>query len=201
MPVDSLQDLYQQKLQMILDAEQQGLQAYPQMLGMVQHPELRQSLQTHMQQTQQQVQQLQRIAPQGGGSMQAQRCVSMQALVQEAQQMVGQIQDPDTRDAFLIGAAQAMEHHEIAAYGTARAWAQQLGREQDVQVLEQILDQEKQTDALLTQLAERRVNQEAAQGDREVPMGAQREMGSQGSQGAQAGTPGGGMDGRPSAGA
>ena len=164
MPVDSLQDLYQQKLTMILDAEQQGLQAYPQMLGMVQHDELRQSLQTHMQQTQQQVEQLQGLMQQGGQSQQGQRCVSMQALIQEAQQMVGQIQDPDTRDAFLIGAAQAMEHHEIAAYGTARAWARQLGREQDVQVLEQILDQEKQTDALLTRLAERRVNQEAAAG-------------------------------------
>ena len=165
MPVDSLQDLYQQKLQMILDAEQQGLQAYPQMLEMVQHQELRQAMQTHMQQTQQQVQQLQQLTQQGGQSMQGgQRCVSMQALIQEAQQMVGQIQDPDTRDAFLIGAAQAIEHHEIAAYGTARAWARELGRQQDVQVLEQILDQEKQTDALLTQLAERRVNQEAAQG-------------------------------------
>ena len=164
MPVDSLQDLYQQKLQMILDAEQQGLQAYPQMLEMVQHQELRQAMQTHMQQTQQQVEQLQQLQ-QGGQSMQGgQRCISMQALIQEAQQMVAQIQDPDTRDAFLIGAAQAIEHHEIAAYGTARAWARELGRQQDVQVLEQILDQEKQTDALLTQLAERRVNQEAAQG-------------------------------------
>jgi ferritin-like metal-binding protein YciE len=165
MPVNSLQDLYQQKLQMILDAEQQGLQAYPQMLGMVQHQELRQAMQTHMQQTQQQVQQLQQLAQQGGQSMQGgQPCVSMQALIQEAQQVLGQIQDPDTRDAFLICSAQAIEHHEIAAYGTARAWARELGRDQDVQVLEQILDQEKQTDALLTQLAERRVNQEAAQG-------------------------------------
>jgi ferritin-like metal-binding protein YciE len=81
MPVDSLQDLYQQKLQMILDAEQQGLQAYPQMLEMVQHQELRQAMQTHMQQTQQQVEQLQR-PQQGGQSTQGgQRCVSMQALI------------------------------------------------------------------------------------------------------------------------
>jgi ferritin-like metal-binding protein YciE len=149
---------------MILDAEQQGLQAYPQMLEVVQHEELRQSMQTHMQQTQQQVEQLQQLMQQQGGQSQQgdQRCISMQALLQEAQQMVGQIQDPDTRDAFVICAAQSIEHHEIAAYGTARAWASQLGRDQDVQVLEQILDQEKQTDMLLTQLAERRVNQEAA---------------------------------------
>jgi ferritin-like metal-binding protein YciE len=164
MPVDSLQDLYQQKLQMILDAEQQGLQAYPQMLEMVQHQELRQAMQTHMQQTQQQVEQLQQLQQGGQSTQGGQRCVSMQALIQEAQQLVQQVQDPDTRDALLICSAQAIEHHEIAAYGTARAWARQLGRDQDVRVLEQILDQEKQTDTLLTQLAERRVNQEAAQG-------------------------------------
>jgi ferritin-like metal-binding protein YciE len=164
MPVDSLQDLYRQKLQMILDAEQQGLQAYPPMLEMVQHQELRQAMQTHMEQTQQQVEQLQRLQPGGQSMQEGQRCISMQALIQEAQQMLGQVQDPDTRDALLICSAQAIEHHEIAAYGTARAWARELGLDQDVRVLEQILDQEKQTDALLTQLAERRVNQEAAQG-------------------------------------
>ena len=79
-----------------------------------------------------------------------------------AQQMVGQIQDADARDAFVIGAAQAVEHHEIAAYGTARAWAEQLGRNDDANVLDDILNQEKQTDTMLTQLAERQVNQQAA---------------------------------------
>jgi ferritin-like metal-binding protein YciE len=162
MPVNSLQELYQTKLQLILDAEQQGLQAYPQMLPQVGNPELRQALETHMQQTQQQVQQLQQLVGQGGQGGGQQKCMSMQALIQEAQQMVGQIQDRDTRDAYLIGAAQAIEHHEIASYGTARAWAQQLGRQQDVQVLEQILQQEKQTDELLSRLAESRVNQQAA---------------------------------------
>ena len=199
MPIDSLQDLYQQKLQLILDAEQQGLQAYPRLMELVQNAELRQSVQTHMQQTQQQVQQLQQLFGQSGQSAQGQTCASMQALIQEAQQIAGQIQDPDTRDAFLIGAAQAIEHHEMAAYGTARAWAQQLGRQQDVQVLEQILQQEKQTDDLLTGLAERRVNQQAAQGDRQVPLGAGSETGGRS---AQAGSSaGGGASDRPSVGA
>ncbi|HUQ79800.1 MAG TPA: DUF892 family protein [Gemmatimonadaceae bacterium] len=181
MPVNSLDDLYTQKLQLILDAEQQALQAYPQVMQMAQHDELRQALQTHMDQTRQHVQQLQPLMQQGGGGQQ-QTCMSMQALIHEAQQLIGQIQDPDTRDAFLIGAAQAMEHHEIAAYGTARSWAQELGRDEDVEVLERILDQEKQTDSLLTELAERRVNREASEGatrgDREVPMRAGSDMGS-----------------------
>ncbi len=113
MSVNSLDDLYRQKLQLILDAEQQALQAYPQVMQMAQHDELRRALQTHMDQTRQQVEQLQPLMQQRGG--QQQTCMSMQALIQEAQQMVGQIQDPDTRDAFLIGAAQAM------ATGTQRS--------------------------------------------------------------------------------
>jgi ferritin-like metal-binding protein YciE len=146
----------------------------------VQSEELRQALDTHAQETRQQFDMLQ---PLTRGS-QPMPCMSMRALFEEAQQMVGQIQDPDARDAYVIAAAQAIEHHEIAAYGTARAWAEQLGRGEDVRVLEQILNQEKKTDALLTQLAERRVNKQAADGsmqsDREVSMSTGREMGAQG---------------------
>jgi ferritin-like metal-binding protein YciE len=196
--MNSLQDLYQAKLQMIYDAEQQGLQAYPQLLQQIQHDELRQAVQTHMQQTQQQVQQLEQLFQQSGqGGAQRRPCPSMTALIQEAQQMMQQIQDPATREAFLIGAAQAMEHHEIAAYGTARAWAEQLGRDQDVQVLQRILEQEEQTDKLLSQVAERMVNREAAQGDREVPMNAQSDMGGSRSMGGSQGMGGSAGSDRP----
>jgi len=170
MPANSLQDLYQTKLQLILDAEQQGLQAYPQIMQGVRHDELRQAMQQHMQETQDQVRQLQPLLQGASGGQQ--RCRSMTALIEEAQQMVGQIQDADARDAYIIGAAQAIEHHEIAAYGTARAWAEELGRRQDMEVLDRILAQEKQTDQRLTRLAEARVNREAMS-DREVSRGAQ----------------------------
>ena len=201
MPANSLQDLYQNKLQLILDAEQQALQAYPQIMEAAQHQELRQSLQRHMQQTQQQVEQLQPLTMQGNGGAQGeQRCQSMTALIDEARQMLGQIQDADTRDAFIIGAAQAMEHHEIASYGTAKAWAQELGRDEDVQVLDRILSQEKETDQLLTQLAERQVNEQAAQSDREVPMSSGSELGTQGGSGGGAQT-GFGFGDRPEVGA
>lgn len=180
MPINSLEDLYQTKLQLILDAEQQALQAYPQILQEIQHDDLRQSVQRHMQQTQQQVNQVQKLVQKNRQGAQHQTSMSMQALIQETRQMLGQIQDPDTRDAFLIGATQAMEHHEIADYGTARAWAEQLGRDEDVQVLEDILDQEEEADEQLTRIAESRVNQEAARGDREVPLNAQRDRGAQG---------------------
>ena len=171
MPANSLQDLYQNKLQLILDAEQQGLQAFPQIMEAVQHDELRQAMQQHMQETQDQVRQLQQLVQGAPGGQQ--RCQSMTALIEEAQQMVGQIKDGDARDAFIIGAAQAIEHHEIASYGTAKAWAEELGRRQDVDVLDRILAQEKQTDQRLTRLAEARVNREATSSDREVSRGAQ----------------------------
>lgn len=93
----------------------------------------------------------------------------MRALIQEAQSTLQNIQDPETIDAFVIGAQQAIEHHEIAAYGTARSWAQQLGRDDDARMLQQTLDEEGKADEMLTSIAEGRVNERASQGaDREV---------------------------------
>ncbi|MCU0627771.1 MAG: DUF892 family protein [Gemmatimonadaceae bacterium] len=190
MQVNSLDDLYRHKLMLIHDAEQQALEAYPRLVEQVENEELRQAMQQHMDQTQQQVQLLQPLVEGGMPEMddESHRCASMTALIQETEQMLGMIGDADTRDAFLIGAAQAIEHHEIAAYGTVRAWAEQLGREEDLEVIEQILEQEKETDELLTQLAESSVNEEAAEdSDREVPMELGSEMGSQRGRGAAGG--------------
>jgi ferritin-like metal-binding protein YciE len=171
MPATSLQDLYTQKLQLLLDAEQQGLSAMPQLVQQVQNEQLRMALQQHHQQTEQQVQRLQQLIGnrQSGESMQNAECISMRALIQEAQMLLPNIQDPDTIDAFIIGAQQAIEHHEIAAYGTARTWAQQLGFDEDADLLQETLDEEGQADKMLTQIAERSVNEQASQGsDREV---------------------------------
>lgn len=173
---NALQELYEAKLQLIFDAEQQALANAPAMLKHVQSEELRQALETHAEETRAQVRMLQPLVVEN----QLMRCTSMHAQFQEAHHLLGQIQDPDARDAFVISAAQAVEHHEIAAYGTARAWAAQLGRTGDVAVLEEILEQEKRTDARLTSLAERMVNPQAAdgslRGDREMPMHTGREL-------------------------
>ena len=88
----------------------------------------------------------------------------MRALIQEAQSTLQNIQDPDTIDAFVIGAQQAIEHHEIAAYGTARSWAQQLALEDDATSLQRTLDEEGEANELLSIIAEQRVNERAAQG-------------------------------------
>jgi ferritin-like metal-binding protein YciE len=193
MAFNSLQDLYHHKLQIMADAEQQEIQALPRLAQEVRNEQLRQALQQHLQQTQQQAQQIQQLAQQGSHSVQdghSHRCESMHALIQEAQQTLQQIQDPDARDAFIIAAAQAVEHEEIAAYGTLHSWAQELGRQQDAQLLEQILNQEKQADQLLTQTAESRVNQQAKQGDRQVPLNAQSESSSGQRQGSRTGATG-----------
>jgi ferritin-like metal-binding protein YciE len=172
MPATSLNDLYLQKLQLLLDAEQQGLQAMPQLAQRVQNPQLREALEMHRRQTEQQIERLQRMVGsrgQGPEGTPANGCISMRALIEEAQTILPNIQDPDTIDAFIIGAQQAVEHHEIASYGTARTWARTLGFEEDADLLQQTLDEEGEADELLTQIAERSVNQEASQGaDREV---------------------------------
>lgn len=193
MAFNSLQDLYQHKLQIMADAEQQELQALPKLMQNVRSEQLRQALQAHLQQTQQQAQQIQQLAQQGAHADQgshSHECKSMHALIQEAQQTIPQIQDADARDAFIIAAAQAVEHEEIAAYGTLHAWAQELGRQQDAQVLEQILNQEKYADQQLTQTAESRVNQQARQGDRQVPLSSRSEPGSSQRQGSRTGATG-----------
>jgi ferritin-like metal-binding protein YciE len=175
MPATSLNDLYLQKLQLLLDAEEQGLQAMPQLAQRVQNPELRNALETHRRQTEQHVQRLQRLAQQrsqGPENTPANGCISMRALIEEAQTILPTIEDPDTIDAFIIGAQQGIEHHEIASYGTARSWAQELGYDEDADLLQQTLDEEGEADELLTQIAERRVNRQASEGaDREVGIG------------------------------
>jgi ferritin-like metal-binding protein YciE len=168
MQMNSLQDLYLSKLQMIYDAEQQGLESMPQLMQMVRNEEVRQAFQMHAKQTQEQVRRLEQLFQQHGQQPQRMPCPSMQAMIQEAQQVVQQIQDDDTRDAFLIAAEQGIEHHEIAAYGTARTWARELGLDRDADVLQETLQEEEQADRMLTQIAERRVNPQAAEADRDV---------------------------------
>lgn len=161
MPFNTAQDLAVYKLRAIYDAENQALKAYPQIIAAVTSPELKQGLQQHVEQTQQQVQRLEQIFKQMGEKPGGESCVSMQGLIKEGQQLIKEGGAPEVLDAAIIGAAQAMEHHEIAAYGTARSLAQQLGLTQAAQLLEQTLEEEKQADARLTKLAEQSVNQKA----------------------------------------
>ena len=174
----SLQDLYLNKLRMVYDAEQQALQAMPQMLKMAKTPELKQGFERHQRETEQQVQRLEQIFQSQAQQAQPLECKPLRAMVEEAQEVAAAIQDADTLDAFLVSGAQAIEHHEIAEYGTLRSWALQLGREDDARLLQQTLDEEGNADKLLTKVAEGFVNRRAAKGgERQVAQGAVRESG------------------------
>lgn len=163
MAINSLQDLMVQGLEELYSAEQLALQAYPQMLQMVSAPELKQGLEAHMQQTQQQVQRLEQLFQQLGQTPGQTQNRVMQGIIENGQKIVSQINDPVVRDAALIAGAQIIEHYEIAGYGTARTYAQTLGMNDAAQLLEQTLQEEKQTDDQLTQVAQQSVNQQAKQ--------------------------------------
>jgi ferritin-like metal-binding protein YciE len=162
--INDVQGLMVFGLQELYSAEQQALAAYPQIVQAVSSPELQQALQQHMQETQTQVQRLEQLAQQMGVSAQGEtECAAAQGLITDAQRLVQMIAPGPVLDAAIIGAAQKLEHLEIAGYGTARTLAQQMGQTQAAEVLEQTLSEEKATDDRLTQLAEAQVNQEAAQ--------------------------------------
>ncbi len=162
MAANSLQDLYQDKLKDIYDAEHQGLEAMTQMAAKTEHAELRRGLEAHARQTEEQIRRLEQLFEKHGKKPERKTCAGMKGIVAEGQQHMKEAKDPDARDAVIICSAQAVEHYEIAGYGTARTWARQLGLEDDARVLQQTLDEEGQADKLLTQVAESMVNRDAA---------------------------------------
>jgi ferritin-like metal-binding protein YciE len=169
MPATSLKDLYAQKLQQILDAEEQVLDAGPHLAREVDDEQLRIALHQHLRESEEHVERLRQVMEHRGLKAKSLECISIRALIKEAQTMMASIEDPDTIDAFVIAAQQGIEHHEIAAYGTARTWARQLGFTDDAEILQQTLDEEGRADRMLTSIAEERVNRQASQGaDREV---------------------------------
>ncbi|WP_045234576.1 ferritin-like domain-containing protein [Deinococcus pimensis] len=163
MQMQDLQDLFVMKLNDIYDAEQQGLQAMQQLSQRVQSPELKQGFQQHIEQSQQQVSRLEQIFQQMGQQPNGEKNLGIQGLIQESQKLLSQDASPEVLEAGIIACQQAMEHYEMAAYGTARTYAQLLNNDQAVQLLEQTLDEEKQNDEKLTQVAEK-INVQAMQG-------------------------------------
>ena len=159
----NLQELAIDNLKDIYDAEHQLLQAMPEMLQFASDGELKNALQTHQQQTQQQVQRLEQIFQAMGQQPERKKCVGVAGLIQELRQHMQEIQDPQVRDAALIAAAQKGEHYEIAAYGTLCAMAKSLGYKDALPLLLETLEEEKATDEKLTMLAEQGGNQRAAQ--------------------------------------
>jgi ferritin-like metal-binding protein YciE len=160
--ITSLDDLFVHGLQDIYYAENQIIQALPDMIEKASNAELKQGFEEHLMQTRNHVQRLERVFQMHGAEIQGVDCPAIDGIIEEANDIAGDVDDKDVLDAALIAAAQAVEHYEITRYGTLIAWAKQLGREDCASVLQENLEEEKETDRKLTMMAESRVNMEAA---------------------------------------
>ena len=155
---ESLQKLYIEQLRDLFSAENQMLEALPEMIKQSKHADLKRSFQVHYQQTEQQVQRLHQIFEQLGESPEGHECQGMKGLIKEGEEAMQEFKDSDVLDAALIAAAQRVEHYEMAGYGCARTYAHLLGLQDQAQLLQRTLDEEGDTDHRLTDLAETVVN-------------------------------------------
>jgi ferritin-like metal-binding protein YciE len=162
MKLKSLQDLFVHELKDLYSAETQLVKALPKMAKAATHEELKAAFEEHLEQTKGQVERLEQIAEACECKLTGHKCQAMEGLIKEGSELISEDADDNVRDAALIGAAQRVEHYEIAGYGTARALANLLGNEEAAELLGETLDEEKETDEKLTELAESVINPEAA---------------------------------------
>jgi ferritin-like metal-binding protein YciE len=163
MKMESLQDLYISELSDLYSAERQIVKALPKMIDKTESAELRQALEDHLEETKGHVERLEQVFEMHGEGPKRQKCKGMEGVLAEGAEMVGRDAAPAVRDAAIVSAAQRVEHYEMAAYGTVRTYAEQLGHSRAAAVLQETLEEEKAADEKLTAIATRRVNVEAAQ--------------------------------------
>ena len=157
----TLEDLYTDLLKDLYSAEKQLVKALPKMAKNAQSPDLQKAFQEHLRQTEGQVDRIERIFSEMGGSPRGKKCVGMEGLVEEGNELLQEDVEPNVLDAGLIAAAQKVEHYEIAGYGTARAWAERLGYDKAARLLQETLEEESTANEKLTKIAESHVNMEA----------------------------------------
>ena len=160
--INTLDDLFVHTLQDIYYAEQQIAKNLPTMIQKASDPQLKQGLQQHLTETQNQIKRVEQVFQMHGQPVKGTTCAAMDGILEEASDILGVANDNDVKDAAIISAAQAVEHYEITRYGTLIAFAKQLGRNDCAAVLQQNLDEEYAADKKLTSVAESRVNRKAA---------------------------------------
>ena len=161
MPEKNLEALFLHNLKDIYFAEQQIAKAMPAMIKAAEADELRSAFETHMRETQDQIRRLEQIFEMLGEKPQGVQCDGILGIIKEGQDVMQEFSGGEAFEAALIAAAQSIEHYEISRYGTLKAWAQQLGLEEAEDLLEQSLDEETDTDEILTEIAEAAINPEA----------------------------------------
>jgi ferritin-like metal-binding protein YciE len=161
MPMDSLQDLYMKELRDMYNAEKQILRVLPKMAKAATNEKLQAAFTDHREVTEEHVRRLETIFDSLGTAHRGKRCAGMEGIIEEGAELLEEEAEEDVMDAGLIAAAQRVEHYEMAAYGTLRTFAAQLGRDEDARLLQQTLDEEGEADKLLSKLAETQVNRQA----------------------------------------
>ena len=161
MKLNSLRDLYVAELKDLYDGENRIIKALPKMSEHASSGELRSAFEEHLQQTRNHVQRLEQIFQKLDESPKGQKCKGLEGIIDEGEDSIDKDSPPAVCDAALIAAAQRVEHYEMAAYGTVRTFAQRLGFQDQAQLLQQTLEEERQTDKKLSSLAESFINEEA----------------------------------------
>jgi len=162
MSLDSLEKLFLEELKDIYNAEKQLTRALPRMAKAAESAELRQAFTSHLKETQGQIQRLERVFKELGQAVRGKKCKAMEGLIEEGKEMMEEDGEPQVMDAALIGAAQKVEHYEIAAYGCLSTYAELLGYSSSAQLLRQNLQEEEAADKKLNALAEGGINESAA---------------------------------------
>ena len=156
--IKTLEELLVEELKDLFDAENQLTRALPKMAKAASAPELKEAFQEHLEVTRQQVERLTQVFEGLGKPAKGKRCEAMKGLITEGQELMQQNIEPEILDAGLIGAAQKVEHYEMAGYGTVRTMANVLGHKEAAQLLEQTLREEEAADKKLTMIAKKFVN-------------------------------------------
>jgi len=164
MKMQDLQDLFVDLMKDLYSAENQLVKALPKMAKAASNAELKAGFQEHLEQTKEQAARIEEICKMLEVTPKGKKCAGMEGLIEEGKELMEEDAEESVLDAGLIAAAQKVEHYEIAAYGTARTWAQQLELDDAVGLLEQTLAEEKETDEKLTELATALINEEAEAG-------------------------------------
>jgi ferritin-like metal-binding protein YciE len=160
--IQNMNDLFVHTLRDIYYAEKQIVKTLPTMIEKASDPQLKDGFRSHLRETENHVKRLEQVFQIIGQKAQGVDCPAIDGIIEEAEEVTGEVEDKSVLDAALIAAAQAVEHYEMTRYGTLIAWANQLGRRDCATLLEQTLNEEKAADKKLTTMAESHVNRKAA---------------------------------------
>ena len=157
----TLNDLFEDALKDIFYAESKILKALPKMAKAAHSDELRRAFQKHLKETEGQVSRLEKVFKLADLTPSGKKCEAIEGILEEGAEIMKEFKGAPALDAGLVSAAQAVEHYEIARYGTLKRWAEQLGLNDAIKLLDATLSEEKHTDEALTELADTTINEQA----------------------------------------